>query len=495
MKSQECQLEAAEVDKIVLSKFEEKDPLQHIMKVLFGCGLYAAFRGSKEHTFFLKTQVKIGVYPQNFENPDLVGMRYAAIDHMLSEKACKVTVNNSYARNCGNFMRFPIVEGDMNNFGGAIERLLKKMHPKQVRMYCKPAPPGKRMEYLNDGYPNAEFYEDVVLGENTIRDLFRKGAVILGIKNPHKFKPHSLRGACITSLVNDQSVSLAETMQVAHHSSASASKVYQRVDGISESNRLNAMGQLPVPKKKKATKKKNVLESDSDSDIFSVSSTGAAGGVAKKCDDGSVSSMSSIALKCSVKAKKKNIYVLDDSSDSDDQSVKEVKKYKTAGLEDSANTQEDMDALKDQIADLHDLMANGIPTDPKKSNKVSLTQVNIHELEEKIDGLREKIDRATSARRSPPMSENRREVQRLRGIVDSLTKRLEFQELYAGSLENDLDNDVRNLKAELMAERAARREAERENHEFQEFLWRDMKRGTEVDRVSRREKKRSRKKY
>ena len=49
------------------------------------------------------------------------------------------------------------------------------------------------------------------------------------------------------------------------------------------------------------------------------------------------------------------------------------------------------------------------------------------------------------------MSENRKEVLRLRGIVDSLSKRLEFQELYAGSLENDLDNDVRKLKNELIA--------------------------------------------
>ena len=47
MKSKECQLEAIEVKKIVLSKLEEKDPLHHMMKVKFGCGLYAAFRGSR----------------------------------------------------------------------------------------------------------------------------------------------------------------------------------------------------------------------------------------------------------------------------------------------------------------------------------------------------------------------------------------------------------------------------------------------------------------
>ena len=129
-------------------------------------------------------------------------MRYAAVDHMPVYKACKVTVNNSYTRSCGTWMRFPIVDGDRNNFGGAIEQLLKKMHPKQARMYCKPAGPGRRLQYVNEGYPDAEYYDDIVLGENSIRELMKSGAAILGLKNPAKFKPHSLCGACITTLVN-----------------------------------------------------------------------------------------------------------------------------------------------------------------------------------------------------------------------------------------------------------------------------------------------------
>ena len=61
---------------------------------------------------------------------------------------------------------------------------------------------------------------------------------------PGGFKPHALHAVCITQLVNDQSVSIAETMAVARHTSVSASKT-QRVDGISEGNRLRALGLLP----------------------------------------------------------------------------------------------------------------------------------------------------------------------------------------------------------------------------------------------------------
>ena len=75
-----------------------------------------------------------------------------------------------------------------------------------------------------------------------------------------KFRPHSLHRACISTLVNSKNVSLAETMHVARHNFASALKVYQRVDGLSEGNKLAALGQMPAPDtKKSATSKKGVL--------------------------------------------------------------------------------------------------------------------------------------------------------------------------------------------------------------------------------------------
>ena len=499
----------------MLSKFDEKNPFEHMMKIMFGCGVYAAFRGSKEHTFFYRSQVKIGVYPRNFENRDLAGLRYAAIDHFVSDKACQVTVNNSYSRDCSTLLRFPIVAGDMDNFGGSIERLIKKMHPAQERMYCKPASPGKRMEFMHNGYPDAQFYEDIPLGDRTIRNLMKRGAEILGISNFDKFKPHSLRGACISSLVNN-GVSLADTMHVARHNSASASRVYQRVDGISEGVRLSALGQFPsncaekedgsscsaeaskkkggnesddsrestgvILKKSGRGKKKAIAaskndgsESDSDESNEFLRKTRAgrkkkAIAASKNNGNGSDSSESNEFLRCSVGRKKKAPIEIDDSSS--DESA-ETKHGNVEG-----STQEDIASLKESIIDLQDVMQHGIPTKPSKrrnNSKVNLTQVHVGELEDQIMELKKKLEAQT--KQLQPMSENRKEVIRLKGIVKSLTDRLEFNELYTGSLEHDVDVRILELEDELKAERALRKKTQRENAEFQEYIYRDQKRG------------------
>ena len=276
LKTKECELEASEAEKIMLSKFDEDDLYQHMMKIMFGCGLFAAFRGRTEHTMFYISQIKIGQYPANFENKELAGLKYAAIDHMVNEKTNKITINNSYSRGTSHIMRFPIVEGDPNNFGGALARLMEKFAPGQERVYCKKATPEKRAEWIAKGYPKAEFFHNLQLGEKSIGKLFKKGAEILGLTKCDKFRPHSLRGACISTLVNDKSVSLAETMRVARHNSASASKVYQRVDGISEGNRLAALGQMPAPDTKQnatACKEKGVSGHDDGNKSDSSEST------------------------------------------------------------------------------------------------------------------------------------------------------------------------------------------------------------------------------
>ena len=165
---------------------------------MFCCGLFDAFCGSYEHTYFCRSQVRHGTYPKNFENPNLAGHRYIAIVNMIMDKTSKITVNNSYTRDMGNLMRFPIVENDPDNFAGALDRLLNKMSPGQECMYCKPATEEYRIGLMERGYTDAEFYPETVLGEKKIASLFAKGAEILDL--PTEFKPHSLRGACITMI-------------------------------------------------------------------------------------------------------------------------------------------------------------------------------------------------------------------------------------------------------------------------------------------------------
>lgn len=116
--------------------------------------------------------------------------------------------------------------------------------------------------------------QQTLYGKDSIRILFKEGAVILGL--PSDYQPHSLRGAYITKLVNDPGVSIAETMVVAHHSSVSVSKNYQQVAGVSEANRLHALGLIQnVPEPSKPSKTASTVASAQilTSPCSSVSST------------------------------------------------------------------------------------------------------------------------------------------------------------------------------------------------------------------------------
>ncbi len=386
-----------------------------MMKVMFGCGLYAAFRGSAEHTYFSRSQVKRGIYPSNFENPNLAGHRYIAIDNMPRDKTSKITVNNSYARDMSNLMRFPIVENDPDNFGGALDRLFEKLSPGQVRMYCKPATAVFKLGLVEKGYPNAEFYPETVLGEKKIATLFQKGAEILGL--PSDFKPHSLRGACITMLANDSSVSMAETMRVARHNSVSASKVYQRVDGISETNRLKALGQsLPVESLSPVNNKNKIDDCDGDDDDVSMEFVPLRSRVTNKSEDG--------------------IEFMD---------------------EDSTMLGDDYNDLVEEYAQLKNQLVTACRIRGGAGN--SLTQMGIDELKGDIEDLKDQLKTAhgKKKKKKPAISENRVEIEKLKAIVRSLKQRLEDQELYSGSLEHDLDVRVKELEKELKMERKLRK--------------------------------------
>ena len=441
MKNRGCQLDANDVAKIKLSKFNEMIVQQHMMKVLFGSGLYAAFRGSAEHTFFTRSQIKFGTYPQNFENSKLAGCKWIAIDNIPRDKTAKITVNNSYARDMCNLMRFPIVENDPDNFGASLARLVNKMSPGQERVYCKPASASYKMSLAERGHPDAEFYPTVVLGEKSIATLFRKGASILGLAED--FKPHSLRSACITMLANDSSVSIAETMRVARHTSVSASKVYQRVDGISESNRLNALGQLKSAEDQQACLQEEKKEDDDSIEMVHCRSydvdTGSLNGT--EVDENSVDG---------------DVVMGDDD-------------------------EEDYNALVEEYAQLKDELTGMMRIRGGGGGGPSLTQVGIDELKGDILELKGQLKAAKAYSKKPAKSENQLEIEKLKSVVRSLKQRLEDQELYADSLEHDNDVRVMELEQELKNERKLRKKLQRENQEFQRFLLRDKKRAEDLD--------------
>ena len=426
VRSEGCQLSAADVELINLSIFDESNLDEHMMKVLFGCGLYAAFRGSAEHTYFSKSQVRFGKYPDNFEDHALAGHRYVAIDNMPRDKTSKITVTNAYARPMNNMLRFPINPNSPRCFGAALERLILKMSPGQSRVYGKQATDMYLEGLRQQGNFDAQMYPTVVLGEKKINALFKAGARKLGL--PANFQPHSLRSACITFLANNPSVSLAETMRVARHTSVSASKVYQRVDGVSEGNRLRALGvELPAAKQKTTvgtvpevamSQKRSAAVMDVDEPVDV--KVGSAGGC--------------VAARSGYQS----------DSSGDDSIVEVLRNYRRMSKEDV------------------------VP---------SMTQVGLEDLRGDINDLTDRMD---IERKPRAKSKNVLEIEKLRGVVRRLQRKIEDQELYAGSLENDRLQDVtsaRNLREDLRKEKRLRKKLQRENGEFTRFVLRDHERG------------------
>jgi hypothetical protein len=124
----------ADAAKVILGKFNEDIPQQHIMKILFGCGIYAAFHGSSEHVLFSPNHVSFGIYPKNYKVPELRGVHYVMIDAFGSDKSHKISVHKNYFRETSASLNFPINENDPNCFGASLRRYIRKLT--RVRRGC-----------------------------------------------------------------------------------------------------------------------------------------------------------------------------------------------------------------------------------------------------------------------------------------------------------------------------------------------------------------------
>jgi hypothetical protein len=233
-------LSVTDTEQIDLSIFDEADPWHHMMKIMFGCGIYCMF-WSKEHAYFNVNQVKLGHYPQMFEYPGLAGQPYMLINN-LTDKPHRITVNNNHVHQTSKFLHFSINQDDPANWGASTDRYMAKLAPGQTRMYCKP----DTEAYINSTYwchgnNSSIFYPNTPLGINKITALMVEGARILGILHNNLFL-HILCAVGITNLANNSSISDAERCCAAHHSTVNANQVYQTVDSCSKASRLIALG-------------------------------------------------------------------------------------------------------------------------------------------------------------------------------------------------------------------------------------------------------------
>ena len=229
--------------KVKLSSFDESDPRQHQMKILFGCGAKFGFRGSKEHVFLELRHVRKGEF--EIGHP-LEGMTYYGFGG-FEDKTHKISLSNCYLPNDDDLMRCPLVRGDPENLAAAIESYLEKVTPGQTRFYCKVMNKSSKERYVkNGGNPTHEFMPNIPLGKTKIKELFDDGAKILGLSKASEFFAHSLRAMFITDLANDPHVSTKEAQISSRHSNPNSTTNYQTRDGLSETNKYVALGILPA---------------------------------------------------------------------------------------------------------------------------------------------------------------------------------------------------------------------------------------------------------
>jgi hypothetical protein len=466
-RSDNTHLSAEDAERIDLSIFDEADPWQHMMKIMFGCGIYCMFR-SKEHAFFNVNQVKFGHYPRTYEYPGLAGQPYVSINN-LTDKSHRITVNNNHARQTSEFLRFSINRDDPADWGASTERYMQKLAPGQTRMYCKPA----SQSYINSTYRrhgnnSSIFYPNTPLGINKITALMVEGARILGI--PHNnFRPHALRAVGITNLANNSSISDAERCRAARHSTVNANRVYQTVDGRSEANRLIALGvniptALPPPPDVRVVPPIPQQEGHPlpPSNVKTVS---------PKFDETEILDVSSPAAR----ATHSDTSICSYGSDPSLSIFKKDKKSEHPGT--PSMTQVGLESLQAQFNLLEGLMrgkSDSVKTE--KGEALSATQVGIKELEERI-GCLQGMMQLKSDKKPPAMSENQIAIKKLEKKVKGLMDEIEHKDLYCDSLENDFFGDYKNKNTDLEDILYQKRILERENRELLDFINRDKKRG------------------
>ena len=246
MKARNNRLSEEDAEKVCISSFDESDPRQHTMKILFGCGSHFGFRGRLEHHALEREHIGKGT----FEKDHLYGgMPYVSVQ-VMNDKTNRITLHNPYLRSTGKLMRIPVLDNDPTSscFGGSLLRYLEKMNPDQRWLHCR-AVDGKHRDTQLKKNLKGFYYSSCKLGHHAIATLFREGAEILGILSDD-FCPHSLRALFITNMVNDGSVSNKESMMAARHTSVKAHLDYQETGKVSEGLRIKCLLDARPDKKK-----------------------------------------------------------------------------------------------------------------------------------------------------------------------------------------------------------------------------------------------------
>lgn len=218
--------------------FPEDDPKWFTIKVLFICGLCFGFRGSSEHTDLKVDYLKTGWYPQGHS---YFGYRWVGFGQMPS-KTNKLSFTSDYLTK-DSHCRIPIFDmQSKRDRGASLLSYTFKMHTSQVRFHTQAITSDQSKHFADGGFPGVSYAPKLLLEKNTIASYFKQGAEKLGLSEPEKFGPHSLRAVFIQRLVNDPNVSQKESMIASRHHSVSAQLTYTASNNSTEVGKLAALG-------------------------------------------------------------------------------------------------------------------------------------------------------------------------------------------------------------------------------------------------------------
>ena len=130
---------ADDINKIDLTIFDENDPEEHMIKLLFICGIFFGFRGSEEHVKMECRRLTSGVFPVGHK---WAGYTWYGIDFII-DKSNHLSIYKPYVRSIDDtLMKLPVMGNDPTSTdpGGTLQRFLAKLSPGQTRLYCKVVP-------------------------------------------------------------------------------------------------------------------------------------------------------------------------------------------------------------------------------------------------------------------------------------------------------------------------------------------------------------------
>ena len=224
-----CEMTEDESSKIDFSKVDVADLRQLQMLLMIGFGALMGFRGNKEHTQLMFSQIGNGFFGP--DHPVYPGMEWYGVTHFLQDKTHKLSVKNSYSRENGEAIgRFPVIpENPAMNFGGYLKLYCSYFDDRTGRFY-------RKVNAKKNGFTKCQ-----PIGKDMATKMMREGFQILGIKRWDSLKPHALRSHFASILANDPSINDSEKLATCRHRSLKTNQKYQSRGKAQEARRLNAL--------------------------------------------------------------------------------------------------------------------------------------------------------------------------------------------------------------------------------------------------------------